>query len=83
MRIDRTEGPLCTDWSTYPILNFSSQPRVNVVLVDASDQPPLGAGECAHGPTAAAIANAVKQALGIRVKDLPLTRERLMAAVNA
>jgi CO/xanthine dehydrogenase Mo-binding subunit len=83
MRIDRTEGPLCTDWSTYPILNFSSQPRVDVVLIEAANEPSLGAGECAHGPTAAAIGNALKQALGIRVKDLPLTRERLMAAINA
>ena len=83
MRIDRAEGPLCTDWSAYPILNFSSQPRVDVVLIEAANEPPLGAGECAHGPTAAAIGNALKQALGIRVKDLPLTRERLMAAINA
>ena len=83
MRFDRTEGPLCTNWSAYPILGFSAQPQVDVILIDASDEAPLGAGECAHGPTAAAIGNAVKQALGIRVNDLPLTRERLMAAINA
>ena len=83
MRIDREEGPLCVDWSAYPIINFSAQPQVNVLLIHAPDEPPLGAGECTHGPTAAAIGNALKQALGIRVKDLPLTRERLMAAINA
>lgn len=83
VRIDRAEGPLCVDWSAYPIINFSAQPQVDVLLIDAPDEPSLGAGECAHGPTAAAIGNALKQALGIRVKDLPLTRERLMAAINA
>jgi len=83
MKIDREQGPVCTDWTSYPILNFSSQPQVKVVLVEASDQPPLGAGECTHGPTAAAIANALRQAIGIRVRDLPLTREQLMAAINA
>ncbi|MBM3409575.1 MAG: xanthine dehydrogenase family protein molybdopterin-binding subunit [Betaproteobacteria bacterium] len=82
MRFDRAEGPLCTDWSGYPILTFSKQPQIDVVLIDAPNESPLGAGECAHGPTAAAIGNAVKQALGVRVRDLPLTRERLMAAIN-
>src|SRR5680860_1475577 len=59
------------DWETYPILRFDQAPLVDVHLVD-SDAPSLGAGEGAQGPTAAAIANAVHAALGVRVRDLPL-----------
>jgi CO/xanthine dehydrogenase Mo-binding subunit len=69
-------------WDDYPILRFSEVPAVAIELIDASDQPPLGLGEVVHGPTAAAIGNAVAHALGARIRDLPLTRERIMAAVS-
>jgi nicotinate dehydrogenase subunit B len=69
------------DWESYPILRFPAAPRVDVHLVD-SDQPPLGAGEAAQGPTAAAIANAVHAALGVRVRDLPLTPEAIVRAIE-
>jgi CO/xanthine dehydrogenase Mo-binding subunit len=69
------------DWETYPILRFPAAPRVEVHLVD-NDQPPLGAGECAQGPTAAAIANAVHAAIGVRVRDLPLTSEAIVSAIE-
>jgi len=68
-------------WEDHPILRFSEVPAVEIELIDAPDQPPLGLGEVVHGPTAAAIANAVAHALGARIRDLPLTRERIMAAV--
>jgi nicotinate dehydrogenase subunit B len=68
-------------WDDYPILRFSEVPAVEIELIDASDQPPLGLGEVVHGPTAAAIGNAVAHALGTRIRNLPLTRERIMAAV--
>jgi CO/xanthine dehydrogenase Mo-binding subunit len=68
-------------WDDYPILRFSEVPAVAIELIDASDQPPLGLGEVVHGPTAAAIGNAVAHALGARIRDLPFTRERIMAAV--
>ena len=68
-------------WDDYPILKFSEVPEVAIELIDAQDQPPLGLGEVVHGPTAAAIGNAVAHALGARIRDLPLTRERIMAAV--
>ncbi|HET8663681.1 MAG TPA: molybdopterin cofactor-binding domain-containing protein [Nocardioides sp.] len=71
-----------TDWETYPILRFPAAPRVDVHLVD-SDEPPLGAGECAQGPTAAAIANAVHAALGVRVRDLPLTPHAIVRAIES
>jgi CO/xanthine dehydrogenase Mo-binding subunit len=68
-------------WDEYPILKFGEAPQVEVVLLNQPDQPPLGTGEGATGPTAAAIANAVAGALGARVRDLPLTRERVIAAL--
>jgi CO/xanthine dehydrogenase Mo-binding subunit len=69
-------------WETYPILRFSEAPAVSVEIVQRPDDPPLGAGEAAQGPTAAAIANAVYDALGIRVRELPITRERIIAAAE-
>lgn len=70
-----------TDWETYPILRFSAVPTVQVDLVSRPDRPSVGAGEIAQGPTAAAIANAVYDALGVRVRELPLTPERIVAAI--
>jgi CO/xanthine dehydrogenase Mo-binding subunit len=70
-----------TDWETYPILRFSAIPTVQVDLVSRPDRPSVGAGEIAQGPTAAAIANAVYDALGVRVRELPLTPERIVAAI--
>ena len=69
-------------WDDYPILRFSEAPLVEVTIIDRPDQPSLGMGEAVAGPTAAAIANAVFDAIGIRVRDLPLTRERMMTAIN-
>jgi CO/xanthine dehydrogenase Mo-binding subunit len=65
------------DWNTYPILTFPEVPKVEVTLINRPDQEPMGAGEAAQGPTAAAIANAVAHASGRRVRDLPLTAARL------
>jgi CO/xanthine dehydrogenase Mo-binding subunit len=70
-----------SDWETYPILGFSEVPAVDIEIINRPDERPLGAGECAQGPTAAAIANAVQHALGVRVRDLPITAERVMAAM--
>jgi len=52
-----------------------------VLLIDRPEQPPLGAGEGAAGPTAAAIGNALAAALGTRIRDMPITRERVIAAL--
>jgi CO/xanthine dehydrogenase Mo-binding subunit len=69
-------------WEDYPILKFSEIPRVEVFL-SKSNEAAVGAGECTMGPTAAAIANALHDALGVRVRDLPLTPERIAGAINA
>src|SRR5262249_6951406 len=70
------------DWESYPVLRFTEVPEVTVELVEPSaDRPCLGVGEASGGPTVAAIGNAVPHALGTRLRDLPLTRERVMAAL--
>ncbi|MGI9205204.1 MAG: molybdopterin cofactor-binding domain-containing protein, partial [Woeseiaceae bacterium] len=66
------------DWATYPMMRFTEVPRVSVTVLDRPDQPSLGAGEAAQGPTAAAIANGVAAAAGVRVRDLPLTPNRVI-----
>ncbi|MBF9131232.1 xanthine dehydrogenase family protein molybdopterin-binding subunit [Plantactinospora sp. S1510] len=70
------------DWESYPILRFSEVPQVDVHLIARPDEPSVGAGEAAQGPTAAAIANAVADALSVRVRDLPITTDRIVAALN-
>jgi len=74
-------GPI--DWESYPVLRFSEVPEIAVELVESDSDLPLGVGEATAGPTAAAIGNAVSRALGIRLRDLPLTRERIMAKLLA
>jgi len=74
-------GIASTDWETYPVLKFSEVPEIEIELINTQDEVPLGVGEVTAGPTAAAIGNAVSHALGARIRDLPLTRERIMAAL--
>ena len=69
-----------TTWDAYPILKFSEVPRVSVQIINRPDQPSLGAGEATHGPVAAAIANALFDATGLRVRDMPFTPDRLQQA---
>jgi len=82
VRFDRTRIT-STDWETYPILRFSEAPEVEVIVIDRPELPSVGAGEASQGPTAAAIANAVSVAVGLRVRDLPITAERVVAALQA
>ena len=81
VRLD-TAGISSRDWETYPVLRFSEVPEIAAELVNpTADNPPLGIGEASGGPTVAAIGNAVAHALGVRIRDLPLTRDRVMAAL--
>src|SRR5580704_266882 len=68
-------------WDSYPILRFSEVPAVEVELLPGHENPPLGVGETAQGPTTAAIANALCDALGVRVRTLPLTEQQILAAM--
>jgi CO/xanthine dehydrogenase Mo-binding subunit len=80
VRFDRNRI-LTQNWLDYPILTFEEVPHVEVTIVNRPELPPLGAGEGAQGPTAAAIANAIYNAMGVRLRDMPFTRERIIAAL--
>lgn len=77
------QGITSNDWLTYPVLRFGEVPEVRVHVIDRPEEPPLGAGEAAQGPVAAALGNAVFDALGVRVRELPLTADTLLRAVHA
>ena len=81
-RFDR-RAVTSTAWEDYPILRFSDVPEVSVRLVaPPADAPPLGAGEATMGPTIAAIAGAIHEALGVRPRRLPFTPDNLAAAMG-
>lgn len=80
VRFDRATVTSDT-WESYPILRFSEVPTVAVELMPGAGHPSLGVGETSQGPTAAAIANALYDALGVRVRTLPLTEEHIVAAM--
>jgi CO/xanthine dehydrogenase Mo-binding subunit len=67
-----------TSWDDYPILRFRDIPEIEIRMIDNPNEPALGLGEASVGPTGAAIGNAVARALGRRIRDLPLTRERIV-----
>jgi CO/xanthine dehydrogenase Mo-binding subunit len=69
-------------WDSYPILRFTETPEVTVHIVDAPGEAEVGAGEVAQGPVAGAIGNAVADAVGVRLRDLPLTHERVARAIE-
>lgn len=82
VQFDRTRV-LSNTWETYPILRFSEVPAVEVKVLDRPDQKSIGAGEPTHGPVAAAIANAVADALGVRVRNMPLSTHNITQAALA
>jgi CO/xanthine dehydrogenase Mo-binding subunit len=71
------------DWEGYPILRFGAAPEIETVLLDRPGEPFLGSGEATQGPTAAAIANAVCDAIAVRLRNIPFTPDRVRAAVAA
>jgi len=79
------DGPSITsrEWGAYPILRFPEIPVIQVVMMPRPLEPPLGAGESASVPSAAAIANAIFDATGVRMREPPFTPERVRAALHA
>ncbi len=75
-------GVTSTDWNSYPILRFREAPEIDVVLVNRPGSPFLGVGEGAMGPAPAAIANAIYDAVGVRLRLVPFTPERVKAALK-
>jgi CO/xanthine dehydrogenase Mo-binding subunit len=76
-------GITSNTWESYPILRFEEVPQVDVRLLSRPDMPPMGTGECSTGPTVAAIANAIHDALGIRARTMPFTAEQLARDMEA
>ena len=68
-------------WERYPILTFSEVPEVEIDLISRPDCPSVGAGEAAHGPAGAAIGNAVFNAIGVRVRAMPMTPEQIILSM--
>lgn len=70
------------DWETYPILTFREAPEVETIVLNRPGEKFLGVGEASQGPTAAAIANAVFAATGVRLRELPFTPERVRKMIQ-
>jgi len=73
---------LSKEWGGYPIITFPEVPEIDVLMLDRPNDPPLGVGESASVPSAAAIANAVYDATGVRFRELPLTPEAVLAGLG-
>jgi nicotinate dehydrogenase subunit B len=80
VRFDRSKVT-SVDWTSYPLLTFPEAPAIEVALIDRPDQPSVGAGEAAAAPVAAALANAIFDATGVRLRTVPFTSERLRTAL--
>ena len=75
-------GVTSLEWGGYPILGFPQVPKITALLLDRPGTPPLGAGEATSVPSAAAIANALHDATGVRFLRPPFTPERVLAALQ-
>ena len=76
-----SRGITSVDWETYPILPFNAAPTIETVIINRPGFPFLGAGEAAQNPTPAAIANAVHDAVGIRLRDIPFRPAKVKAVL--
>jgi nicotinate dehydrogenase subunit B len=74
--------PKSREWGSYPIIRFTDLPQIDVLMVERPEQPPLGAGESASVPSAAAIANAIYDACGVRFREPPFTPDRIRAGLG-
>jgi CO/xanthine dehydrogenase Mo-binding subunit len=74
-------GITSVDWETYPILGFESAPKIEILILNRPEMPMLGAGEAAQNPTPAAIANAIYNAVGLRLRDIPFRPEKILAGL--
>jgi CO/xanthine dehydrogenase Mo-binding subunit len=74
------DGIQSCDWDSYPVIRFDNVPEIDVVLLNSLDQPSVGAGEASPGPTVAAIANAIHDCTGLRLRRMPFTADALTQA---
>jgi CO/xanthine dehydrogenase Mo-binding subunit len=83
-RVDFDKVGITTrNWLDYPILSFVEVPEIEVALINRPEAPPVGAGEGTQGPVSGAIGNAIYNAIGARLRDMPFTRDRIVAALSA
>ncbi|MFT6943845.1 MAG: nicotinate dehydrogenase subunit B, partial [Yoonia sp.] len=74
------DGIQSLDWDSYPVIRFDNVPNIEVALLDHPDASSVGAGEASPGPTVAAIANAIYDAVGLRMRRMPFTSEAILQA---
>ncbi len=77
------QGVTSREWGTYPIIGFADLPDIDVLLMPRQDELPMGAGESASVPSAAAVSNALFDATGVRFNAPPFTSERVRQAMHA
>jgi CO/xanthine dehydrogenase Mo-binding subunit len=82
VQFDR-HGVTSDDWESYPILRFTNAPIIETVLIERPGMPFLGAGEATFGPTPAAIANAIFDAVGVRMRRMPFRPENILQALRS
>jgi nicotinate dehydrogenase subunit B len=75
-------GVKSLNWSSYPIIRYSEVPEVEIVLIDHPELEPMGAGEASSIATGAAIANAIYDAVGVRLREVPFTPDRVLRALH-
>jgi CO/xanthine dehydrogenase Mo-binding subunit len=71
------------DWSTYPILTFPDVPDIDIELIDRPKEKPLGVGEPSSAIVSAAMSNAVFDAIGVRLRSVPFSPAKTLAAIKA
>jgi nicotinate dehydrogenase subunit B len=81
VKFDNT-GIKTLDWSTYPVIRFPAVPEIDIVLINRPEMPALGGGEPSSAPIAAAIANAIFDAVGVRLREAPFTPARVLAELK-
>jgi CO/xanthine dehydrogenase Mo-binding subunit len=77
-----SSGITTLDWNSYPVIRFPDVPEIDIVLINRPDMPALGGGEPSSAPIAAAIANAIFDAVGVRLREVPFTPKRVLAALQ-
>ena len=82
VKFDST-GQKNLDWDSYPVIRFGQIPEVEIVLIDRPEMQPLGGGEPSIVPVTAAIANAIFDATGARLRQVPFTPQRVLSALKA
>ena len=70
------------DWASYPVIRFPEVPEIELVLINRPEMPALGGGEPSSAPIAAAIANAIFDAVGVRLREAPFTPARILAGLE-